>query len=63
MTGSEQQELEMLREFYASWRAFHKVAAINGVDKDRKQVLAQNMVDLSHAIELVRLPIVAMPSG
>lgn len=63
MTDTEHQELDMLREFYASWKDFHRTAAINGVSKERKQQLAQTMVEISRAIELVRTPVIAMASG
>lgn len=56
-------EVDMLRDFYKAWKEFHRVANIHGITDGQKKNYAQNMIDLSHAIDLSRKPIIEMANG
>lgn len=49
-------ELEMLREFYDCWVAFHKMANSN-MPRRQKELAAQRLTDAHHSIEAFRKPV------
>jgi hypothetical protein len=51
MTLTEEQELEMLREFFDCWVAFH---SLQRSDRERQELAAQRMVDAANTIKAYR---------
>jgi hypothetical protein len=47
--SSAKMELDMLRDFYESWEAFHSIPNIQG-NRKKLEVASQVMVDAAHAI-------------
>ena len=53
MTLTDEQELEMLREFFDCWVAFH---SIQRRDREQQELAAQRMVDAANTIKAYRKP-------
>ena len=53
MTAREEQELEMLREFFDLWIGFH---AIQRGHRQEQELAAQRMVDAANSIKAAREP-------
>ena len=53
MTLTEEQELEMLREFFDLWVAFH---SIQRGHRQEQELAAQRMVDTANAIKALKPP-------
>lgn len=58
--NEQEQELEMLREFYSCWKEFHRLANNKSTTDMTKKFNIQRMLDASHAIDLARKPIIEM---
>lgn len=53
MTEQEEMELEMLREFFDCWVAFH---SIQRGHRQEQELAAQRMVDAANSIKAMRRP-------
>lgn len=53
MTEADEQELEMLREFFDCWVAFHGVQRGH---REQQELAAQRMVDAANTIKAFRQP-------
>ncbi len=54
LTHSEEQELEMLREFFDLWVAFH---SIQRGHRQEQELAAQRMVDAANSIKAAQAPV------
>lgn len=59
---TDQTELEMLREFYDCWKAFHAIPK-DILHRPRLQKAAQRMVDASDTVERFKTSLVAEPEA
>lgn len=62
MRLQEQTELEMLREFYDCWKAFHATPK-DILHRPKLQKAAQRMVDASDAVERFKTSLVPEPEA
>lgn len=53
MSEADEQELEMLREFYDCWIAFH---SIQRGARQEQEIAAQRLADASNSIKALRTP-------
>lgn len=51
------QELEMLREFYDCWEAFHRLARQIAIPRKSKEVAAQRLTDAANSIRAFYAPL------